>query len=173
MLGAILAKSSLEVANGLYDFGVLIGEIMQIEDDLEDAFSRPANLDRFRQGNILLTIYALDAEHQHRDEFLSLLLNVPNNETDALVRTKEILIKSGAASYAAYHLVQRFQQSRKVLEKLSLPVPDPIAQILNNYGKTLSGLLNLGGVEIDLARLRTESVSLIPNEGDRSWFGQC
>lgn len=91
-----------------------------------------------------------------------------SNETDALVRAQDILIKSGAVSYVAYHLVQRYQQAWRLLEKLSLPAPDPIAQILNVCGKTLSELLSLGGVEIDLARLRTESVSGTPNEGDRS-----
>lgn len=167
-LGAILAGSSTEVADGLYDFGVLIGEILQIEDDLEDAFSRPANPDWFRQGNNLLIIYALDADYEQRDEFLSLLPSVTNNETDALVRAQDILIKSGAVSYAAYHLVQRYQQAWRLLERLSLPAPDPITQILIDYGKTLSELLSLGGVDIDLANLRTESVSGAANEGERS-----
>jgi hypothetical protein len=69
-----------------------------------------------------------------------------------------VRINNGAVRSAAYHLVQRYQKASRLLEQLSLPVPDPIAQILSDYGKTLSELLSLGRVDIDLTNLRTEPV---------------
>jgi hypothetical protein len=74
--------------------------------------------------------------------------------------------KSTDAVAAAYHLVQRYQQAWRLLEKLTLPVPESTAQILNNYGKTLSELLSLGGVDIDLTSLRNEPLSGSTDEGE-------
>ncbi|HET6445835.1 MAG TPA: polyprenyl synthetase family protein [candidate division Zixibacteria bacterium] len=167
-LGAILANASQEAVDGFHDFGVLIGEIIQIEDDLEDAFSKPANPDWYRQGNNLLIIYGLEAEYEQREEFLALLPEVVASKEAALLRAQELLIKSGAVSYAAYHLVQRYQNAWSLLETLALPAPAPIVKILNDYGKTLSELLALGGVDINLSTLRTDSVSLFPTEGETS-----
>lgn len=167
-LGAIMANASKEVIDGLYSFGILIGEIIQIEDDLEDAFSKPANPDWYRQGNNLLIIYGIEAEYEQRDEFLALLPEVAAAKDAALARAQELLVKSGAMSYAAYHLVQRYQQAWRLLEKLSLPAPDPIAKILNDYGKTLSDLLGLSGLDVDLTDLRTESVFPTPIAEEQS-----
>jgi geranylgeranyl diphosphate synthase type I len=167
-LGAIVDGRTREMVEGFHDFGVLIGELIQIEDDLEDAFSRPANPDWIRQGNNLLIIYALEADHPLRDEFLSLLPEVKNGDAESLMRAQDILVKSGAVSYAAYHLVQRYQQAWRSLENLSLPSPEPIAQILTDYGQTLSDLLSLGGVKIDLTSLRDESIATSASEGDHS-----
>jgi geranylgeranyl pyrophosphate synthase len=158
-LGAIMAGSSTEVAECLDEFGGLIGKIILIEDDLDDAFSRPANPDWVRQGNNLLIIYALVADYEQPNEYLSLLPIVTNDETDASTCAQGILIKNGTASYAAYHLVQWYRQAWRLLEQFSLPNPAPITQILNDYGKTPTELLTPRGVDIDLTSLRTEPVS--------------
>jgi geranylgeranyl pyrophosphate synthase len=164
-LGAIMAGSSTEVIDRLDKFGGIIGKIILIEDDLDDAFSRPANPDWVRQGNNLLIIYALVTDYKQPDEYLSLLPIVTNDETDASACTQGILIKNGAASYAAYHLVQWHQQAWRLLDQFSLPDPAPKTQILNDCGKTLSGMFTPRGVDIDLTSLRTEPVSGTLKEG--------
>ena len=50
---------------------MLIGEIIQIEDDIEDAYAVPANAD-WRQGrNNLLLLDGRTAEHARREQFLA------------------------------------------------------------------------------------------------------
>jgi geranylgeranyl pyrophosphate synthase len=137
-LGAIAAGADQLIIDGLYDFGVLIGEIIQIQDDLEDAFSRPVNPDWQRQGNNILIIYALNAEYADRSEFDSLLPEIAAGDDDSLKRAQEILIGCGAVSYAAYHLVQRYQQTWNLISALSLTDPTPITDILNDFGTSLS-----------------------------------
>jgi geranylgeranyl pyrophosphate synthase len=157
--GAIFANAPEETAQGLYEFGVTIGEIIQIEDDLEDAFEKPANPDWKRQGNNLLIIYAMNAEYEERDEFLALLGTIDGKQIDGLIQAQQILIESGAVSYAAYHLVQRYRHAWEILDSLSLPAPEPIADILNDYGHTLTELLSLSGVEVDMLSLRTDPIT--------------
>jgi len=158
-LGAIAADADQSVIDGLYDFGVLIGEIIQIQDDLEDAFSKPANPDWLRQGNNILIIYALTADYPDRSEFESLLPPIIAGDEDSLVRAQEILISCGAVSYAAYHLVQRYQQTWNLINGLSLPDPTPITDILSDFGNSLSEMLSISGVDIDLNTLRTDDLS--------------
>ncbi len=165
-LGAIMAGADQAVTRGLNDFGILIGEIIQIQDDLEDAFSRPANPDWLRQGNNILIIYALNAEYEQKSEFVSLLANIAAGDENALVLAQEILISCGAVSYAAYHLVQRYQRTWSLLDELSLPDPEPITQILSDFGNSLSQLLSLSGVEVDLTTLRTGDVSSAAVKGE-------
>lgn len=162
----IMDGSSFEVAGGLYEFGILVGEIIQIEDDPDDSFSKPADPDWFREGNNLLVIYPMDAEYEQRDEFLSLLPNVTNYETGLIARAQDIVIKNGAVSYAAYHLVQRYKQAWNFLDHLFLPATGPIAQILDDNGQTPFELLSLDGDDIDLTNLRTEPISGSLNEGE-------
>ncbi len=154
-LGALFAGASDEIADGLHSFGIVIGEIIQIEDDLEDALATPANPDWIRQGNNLLIIFAMNAEYAKKDKFLDLLESVKNGDLEALIEAQQLLIESGAVSYAAYQLVQRYRQAWTILDDLTLPDREPITQTLDEYGKTLTNLLSLSGVDIDLSSLRS------------------
>lgn len=167
-LGAIAAGADQNVIDGLYDFGVLIGEIIQIQDDLEDAFSRPVNPDWKRQGNNILIIYALNADYTEQSEFDSLLPEIAAGDHDSLERGQEILIGCGAVSYAAYHLVQRYQQTWNLINTLSLADPTPITDILNDFGTSLSELLSMSGVDIDLETLRTDELLTVSMVSEQS-----
>src|SRR3990170_2910272 len=75
-VGALLGGAEAGVADGLRGVGVLIGEVIQIQDDLLDAFQTPANPD-WRQGrNNLLLLYALTAQHPAHTQFLELLSRI-------------------------------------------------------------------------------------------------
>jgi geranylgeranyl pyrophosphate synthase len=146
-LGALSGGATAAQAEALYRFGVLIGEIIQIEDDIEDAYAVPANAD-WRQGrNNLLLLYARTAGHAQRERFLALLSNV--GPEDNLDEAQRILTRSGALSYAAQHLVLRFQEAGSLLDGLQLPQPGALREMLANYRRALLRLLALGGGEID------------------------
>ncbi len=67
-VGAILGNGNEDVIAGFYEFGKLTGEIIQLDDDLADAFQKPANAD-WREGrNNLLILYASAADHPDREQ---------------------------------------------------------------------------------------------------------
>lgn len=144
--GALLGNASLEMADGLYKLGALIGEIIQLEDDLVDAFETPANADWQQGRNNLLILYARTAAHPDRERFISLVPQI--DDSNALEKAQRILVACGAVSYCAYELVERYRAARDLLDSLCLPDPAPILDILVRYADTLIDRLQLGGVEV-------------------------
>jgi geranylgeranyl pyrophosphate synthase len=147
-LGALLGGAHPEVAGALHSLGVILGEIIQIEDDLEDALEEPANPDWQQGRNNLLLLYARTADHPERERFLALLPQI--GDPQALGEAQKILGRSGAISYAAYQLLARYQAADSLLKQMDLANPDPIQDILDEYGASLSTWLGLE----DLAQLR-------------------
>jgi len=145
-IGALLGEASDPVAEGLRDFGVLIGEIIQIRDDLFDAFQTPANPD-WRQGrNNLPILYARTADHPDRARFMALLPRA--DDPPALQEAQQILITCGAVSHCAYHLVKRHQEARQLLEGVLLTDPAPMMDLLARQTQPLVELLQTSGAEI-------------------------
>lgn len=145
-LGGIFGCAKSEMSAGLYDLGCLIGEIIQIEDDLTDAFHSPANADWQQGRNNLLILYARTADHSTRETFISLLPGV--GDPAVLEKAQKILINSGAVSYATYQLINRYQTARHALEALNLPKPAPVRDLLLNFADTLVIRLQLSGIEL-------------------------
>jgi geranylgeranyl pyrophosphate synthase len=127
-LGALLAGASSEVTQELYDLGVLIGEIIQVYDDLIDAFQSPANPDWWEGRNNLALLYASTVAHPQRERFTSLLTHV--DEPQILEEAQQILIGSGAVSYCVYQLIQRHRAARRLLNGLVLADPAPLSDLL-------------------------------------------
>lgn len=152
-LGAILGGAETAVAQELYHFGVLVGEMIQIEDDLKDALEKPANADWQQGRNNLLILYARTADHPQRERFEALLPLVA--DAARLEEAQQLLAGSGALSYAAYQLVERYQKARQLVQKLALPDPAPLQEMLQGYGEGwLTHLLQSGGEAVSPEILR-------------------
>jgi len=145
-IGALLGKADLQVAGRLRDFGVLIGELAQIYDDLLDAFQSPAKPDWKRGRNSLPILYALTADHPARARFMELLPQV--YDPQALREAQQILIACGAVSYCAYQATQRYQTARRLLESLPLADLGPMTDALGRQSKPLIGLFQRACVEV-------------------------
>jgi octaprenyl-diphosphate synthase len=146
-LGALLGGAPAAVADALYRLGLLIGEIIQVEDDLGDALEIPANPDWSHGRNNLLLLYAATAEHEEQAHFQELLATI--EQPGALDEAQAILQRSGAISFAAYQLLARYRQARALLAELELARPEPLTSILDEYGQTLVewlGLPDLAGL---------------------------
>ncbi len=155
-IGALLGNASAQVVAGLRDFGVLFGEIIQIRDDLFDAFQTPANPD-WRQGrNSLPLLYARTADHPDRARFMDLLPQI--NDPQALQAAQQILIHCGAVSYCTYHLVKRHREARQLLEGLPLADPASVTDLLVWQTQPLIELLQTSGAEVPVDLL-TEAVA--------------
>ena len=145
-IGALLGGGSPTVSQSLYELGVLIGEIIQIEDDLEDSLQEPANADWAQGRNNLLILYARSAEHKDRPRFLDLLNNI--EDTNSLQEAQSILIRCGAVSYCAYLLVDKYKQARSILDHAELHNPQPLVEVMDDYADSLISILQSGGVKL-------------------------
>jgi len=145
-IGTLLGKAPPEVARRLCDFGLLFGEVLQVYDDLVDALQSPASPDWIQGRNNLAILYALTANHPDRARFRALLAQIENPQ--ALQAAQQILIRCGAASYCAYHVVKRYQAARRLLNSTSLADPAPLLDQLARQIKPLVTLLKNVGAEI-------------------------
>lgn len=154
-VGALAGDAELTTSEGMYKLGVLIGEMIQLEDDLTDALEKPANADWNQGRNNLLIMFARTAEHRDRHRFLELLPLI--NDPESLAEAQSILISSGAVSYCAYQLVHRQKVASKLLSELSLENPEPLRFIIAEYANTLRNLLQISGVELSISDLNNLS----------------
>jgi geranylgeranyl pyrophosphate synthase len=145
-IGALLAGAGPEITQGLYDFGVLVGEIIQVYDDLMDAFQSPANPD-WREGrNNLALLYALTVAHSQRERFAALLARV--DDLRVLEEAQQILIGSGAVSYCVYQLIHRYRAACDLLDRLPLADPALLAGLLAQQMRPLARWLCTIGLAI-------------------------
>ena len=154
-IGALLGGASPEVAEGLRDFGTLFGEIIQIRNDLFDAFQTPANPDWKQGRNSLPLLYARTADYPDRARFMDLLPQI--DDPQALQAAQQILIGCGAVSYCAYHLVKRYREARQLLECLPLADPVPMMDLLAWQTRSVIRLLQTSGAEIPVELLMEAS----------------
>lgn len=145
-LGAIAAGASTQQRTAINEIGMLFGEIIQLLDDMDDAFAMPAKPDWTRQNNNLVILFAKTANHNERDEFIELLNEI--HEPDSLARAQEICIQSGSVSYCIYQMVSRIGQVKECLKQSNIPVFDPILDIFRHHLLPLEYLLHRIDVEI-------------------------
>lgn len=147
-LGGIIGNAPAEMTQSLYELGALIGEMIQIKDDLTDAFETPANADWTEGRNNLLLLYAKTAVHPQQAQFIALLPQT--DQPEALEQAQQILISCGAVSYCAYHLIERYQEAHNLLASLDLPRPARLHSIMRHYAESLTELLKLGGINVSV-----------------------
>ncbi len=141
-VGAIAGGAPPALSDAFHRLGSLIGELIQVEDDLHDDFQQPANADWLQGRNNLLLLYARTAPHPARERFMALLPQCA--DPAALDAAQDILVASGAVSYAVYLLRERYEAARSLIEEMALADPAPIAAIFDAYGALLRRLAAAG-----------------------------
>src|SRR5204863_239074 len=71
-LGALVGGAEAPVTDGLDRLGCVLGRLIQVSDDMNDALQVPAGADWQRRANNLPILYAMTAEHPERARFLDL-----------------------------------------------------------------------------------------------------
>lgn len=153
-LGAIAAGATSQQRAAINKVGMLFGEIVQLLDDMDDAFASPAKPDWIRQNNNLVILFAKTADHMERDEFIELLKEI--HEPDKLVRAQGICIRAGSVSYCIYQMVSRIGQVRECLKQSDIPFSDPILNVFRQQLLPLKQLLH----RIDVA-IPSESLDIL------------
>lgn len=138
-VGALLGGCSPQVADQMYALGALLGEIVQVHDDLTDAFQVPAGPDWLQARLNLALLYARLADYPARARFLAIQSEVSRPER--LSEAQQLLVQSGAVSYCIYQLILRYRQATQLLDALALPNPEPIRQLLVRQMTPIAALL--------------------------------
>jgi geranylgeranyl pyrophosphate synthase len=144
-MGAQLTGSDTATENAFSQIGGIFGEVIQIHDDLEDAFAVPAKPDWTRQQNNLLILYGTVADYAERDRFVALCAKAADEVH--LREAQQLLLQSGAVSYAVYQAMQREQQAQALLEQIAPPDPTPITELFVRHRTPFIHFLKEVGVD--------------------------
>jgi geranylgeranyl pyrophosphate synthase len=144
-VGGLLGGADRLLARSLHQLGAMVGEVVQLHDDMFDAFETPARPDWRRPGNNLLLLYAGGVEHPQREQFLA-AARQPDDPV-RLRQAQHILVQCGALSYCAYHLVERHRQAQALLKDMALHHSAPLEEFLAAQTEPINVLFQKVGVQ--------------------------
>ena len=141
-MGAIVAETSDENANSIYDFGLNLGIAFQLQDDYLDAFGNPETFGKQVGGDIIenkktyLYLKAIEfASANEKEQLLHLFSIQPSDSTDKINSVKEIFNQTGA-SEATQKAIQNYTfKAFETLEKMNIGTDKKA--ILKTFGEKL------------------------------------
>ena len=143
-MGAIIAETTVENADLIYDFGLNLGLAFQLQDDYLDAFGNPETFGKQVGGDIIenkktylyLKTMAFSSEKDAAE--LTRLFSIhPEDSSDKIAVVKELFNSSGAAK-ATQDAIHDFTfQAFQTLDKMKISVDKK--EMLRNFGENLMG----------------------------------
>ena len=143
-MGAIIAETSEENANLIYDFGLNLGLAFQLQDDFLDAFGDPETFGKQVGGDIIenkktyLYLKAVAFSKETEAEELRRLFSIqPEDNTEKIKTVKELFNNSGA-SKATQDAIQDFTfKAFQTLDKMNISTEKK--GMLKAFGENLMG----------------------------------
>jgi geranylgeranyl diphosphate synthase type II len=143
-MGAIIAETSEENANLIYDFGLNLGLAFQLQDDFLDAFGDPETFGKQVGGDIIenkktyLYLKAVAFSKEAEAKELRRLFSVqPEDNTEKIKTVKELFNNSGA-SKATQDAIQDFTfKAFQTLDKMNISIDKK--EMLKAFGENLMG----------------------------------
>lgn len=141
-MGAIVAETSEENANAIYDFGLNLGIAFQLQDDYLDAFGNPETFGKQVGGDIIenkktyLYLKALEySKAEEKEQLLHLFSIQPSDNTDKINSVKQIFKQTGASD-ATQSAIQDY--TLKAFETLDqMNISEDKKAILKAFGNKL------------------------------------
>lgn len=141
-MGAIIAETSEENKNAVYEFGRLLGIAFQLQDDYLDAFGDPETFGKQTGGDIIknkktfLYITALQksdiAEARQLEDLYSIN---PVDSTGKIEAVKNIFKESGAALLAREEIQKYTNKAFEALNRMDLQ--EQKKELLRDFGNSL------------------------------------
>lgn len=126
-MGAIVAETSTENADLIYDFGLNLGLAFQLQDDYLDAFGNPETFGKQVGGDIIenkktyLYLKAIEfAKSEEKDQLLHLFSIQPNDNSDKIESVKEIFNTTGASDATKKAIEEYTFKAFETLEKMNI-----------------------------------------------------
>ena len=143
-MGAIIAETSSENADLIYDFGLNLGLAFQLQDDYLDAFGNPETFGKQVGGDIIenkktyLYLKAIAFSNEVGVKKLTRLFSIhPEDSTDKIEIVKAIFNSSGA-SKATQDAIHDFTfQAFQTLDKMNISADKK--EMLRAFGENLMG----------------------------------
>ncbi len=143
-MGAIIAETSQENANLIYDFGLNLGLAFQLQDDYLDAFGNPDTFGKQVGGDIIenkktyLYLKALEfATNDQAQQLVDLFSIHPNDSSDKIEAVKEIFVATGAAQETKNAIQDFTYKAFDTLQNIS--IDNYKKEILRTFGENLMG----------------------------------
>jgi geranylgeranyl diphosphate synthase type II len=143
-MGAIIAETTIENADLIYEFGLNLGLAFQLQDDYLDAFGDPETFGKQVGGDIIenkktyLYLKALEfANVEEASRLKQFFLTQPEVVTEKIESVKTIFQTSGAADATKLAIQEFTFKAFDTLEKLS--VSEDKKEVLRAFGENLMG----------------------------------
>jgi geranylgeranyl diphosphate synthase type II len=143
-MGAIIAQTSDENANLIYDFGLYLGLAFQLQDDYLDAFGDPLTFGKQVGGDIIenkktyLYLKAIEYSSTEVAKELAQFFSVQRKDNnDKINSVKEIFNASGASAATQKAIEEYTFKAFETLEKMN--ISEDKKMVLRTFGKNLMG----------------------------------
>jgi geranylgeranyl diphosphate synthase type II len=141
-MGAIVAETSEENADLIYEFGLNLGIAFQLQDDYLDAFGDPETFGKQVGGDIIenkktyLYLKAMEfAKASEKEQLLHLFSIQPNDNTDKIASVKAIFNATGASDATQIAIKEYTFKAFETLEKMQIETDKK--EMLKAFGENL------------------------------------
>ncbi|SFC62075.1 geranylgeranyl diphosphate synthase, type II [Flavobacterium phragmitis] len=143
-MGAIVAKTSENEADLIYDFGLNLGLAFQLQDDYLDAFGDPETFGKQVGGDIIenkktyLYLKALEFSSKEKASELEQLFTLQLEDNTEKIETAKAIFNASGASKATQDAIEMYTlKAFETLEKMEINAEKK--DVLRTFGENLMG----------------------------------